>query len=161
MTDIGTGSYTVIGQTAAEMMGVPLDKSSSVRRFGFSCLSGSGGQWGANSSTSGVYALAMLREAVAQKLGFKLRRHSVADGQVRSGNRGFFARRGRRRKRIVAEDAIEFGDLREVPAIDLGSHFVEVGVDVATAEIRVRRMLRVCRGTHPQSQVGTQPVIGA
>ena len=29
MTDIGTGSYTVIAQTAAEMMGVPLDKRAS------------------------------------------------------------------------------------------------------------------------------------
>jgi xanthine dehydrogenase YagR molybdenum-binding subunit len=26
MTDIGTGSYTIIAQTAAEMMGVPMDK---------------------------------------------------------------------------------------------------------------------------------------
>ncbi len=26
MTDIGTGSYTIIGQTAAEMMGVPIEK---------------------------------------------------------------------------------------------------------------------------------------
>ena len=26
MTDIGTGSYTIIAQTAAEMMGVPLDQ---------------------------------------------------------------------------------------------------------------------------------------
>ena len=26
MTDIGTGSYTIIAQTAAEMMGVPLDE---------------------------------------------------------------------------------------------------------------------------------------
>ena len=26
MTDIGTGSYTIIAQTAAEMMGVPIDK---------------------------------------------------------------------------------------------------------------------------------------
>ncbi len=26
MTDIGTGSYTIIQQTAAEMMGVPLDR---------------------------------------------------------------------------------------------------------------------------------------
>ncbi|WP_258096312.1 molybdopterin cofactor-binding domain-containing protein, partial [Klebsiella pneumoniae] len=26
MTDIGTGSYTIIAQTAAEMMGVPLDR---------------------------------------------------------------------------------------------------------------------------------------
>ncbi len=25
MTDIGTGSYTIIAQTAAEMMGLPLD----------------------------------------------------------------------------------------------------------------------------------------
>ncbi len=25
MTDIGTGSYTIIAQTAAEMMGVPMD----------------------------------------------------------------------------------------------------------------------------------------
>jgi xanthine dehydrogenase YagR molybdenum-binding subunit len=72
MTDIGTGSYTVIAQTAAEMMGVPLDKV--VVRLGdsaFPVSAGSGGQWGANSSTSGVYAACVkLREAVAQKLGF-------------------------------------------------------------------------------------------
>jgi xanthine dehydrogenase YagR molybdenum-binding subunit len=49
MTDIGTGSYTIIAQTAAEMMGVPLDKV--VVRLGdsaFPVSSGSGGQWGAN-----------------------------------------------------------------------------------------------------------------
>ena len=48
MTDIGTGSYTIIAQTAAEMMGVPLDKV--VVRLGdsaFPVSSGSGGQWGA------------------------------------------------------------------------------------------------------------------
>jgi xanthine dehydrogenase YagR molybdenum-binding subunit len=38
MTDIGTGSYTIIAQTAAEMMGVPLDKV--VVRLGDSELSG-------------------------------------------------------------------------------------------------------------------------
>ena len=36
MTDIGTGSYTIIAQTAAEMMGVPLDKVvGAARRFRF------------------------------------------------------------------------------------------------------------------------------
>jgi len=35
MTDIGTGSYTIIAQTAAEMMGVALDKVVRVRRFFF------------------------------------------------------------------------------------------------------------------------------
>ena len=48
MTDIGTGSYTIIAQTAAEMMGVPLDQV--VVRLGdstFPVSAGSGGQWGA------------------------------------------------------------------------------------------------------------------
>ncbi|PSJ19800.1 xanthine dehydrogenase, partial [Halomonas sp. ND22Bw] len=57
MTDIGTGSYTIIAQTAAEMMGVPLDKVIVLlgdSRFPESA--GSGGQWGGNSSTAGVYA---------------------------------------------------------------------------------------------------------
>src|SRR5437667_2746628 len=72
MTDIGTGSYTIIGQTAAEMMGVPLEK---VRvRLGdssFPVSAGSGGQFGANNSTAGVYATCVkLREADAQTLGF-------------------------------------------------------------------------------------------
>ncbi|MCB8835646.1 molybdopterin-dependent oxidoreductase, partial [Escherichia coli] len=72
MTDIGTGSYTVIAQTAAEMLGVPLDKV--VVLLGdssFPVSSGSGGQWGGNSATAGVYAAcAKLRDSIAQKLGF-------------------------------------------------------------------------------------------
>src|SRR5947207_4221724 len=89
MTDIGTGSYTIIAQTAAEMMGVPLEKV--VVRLGdstFPVSSGSGGQWGGNSSTAGVYAACVkLREAVAQKLGFNSADTMFADGQVRTGNR--------------------------------------------------------------------------
>ena len=57
MTDIGTGSYTIIAQTAAEMMGVPLEKVAV--RLGdshFPVSAGSGGQFGANSATAGVYA---------------------------------------------------------------------------------------------------------
>ena len=84
MTDIGTGSYTIIAQTAAEMMGVPLEKV--VVRLGDSSYpvsSGSGGQFGANNSTSGVYAACVkLREAVAQKLGFNSADVDFADGQV-------------------------------------------------------------------------------
>ncbi len=71
MTDIGTGSYTIIAQTAAEMMGLPLDRIDV--RLGdstFPVSSGSGGQWGGNSSTAGVYAACMkLREAIARNLG--------------------------------------------------------------------------------------------
>src|SRR5436190_1294231 len=72
MTDIGTGSYTIIAQTAAEMMGLPLSKV--LVRLGdsdFPVSSGSGGQWGANNPTARVYAACVkLREAVGQTLGF-------------------------------------------------------------------------------------------
>jgi xanthine dehydrogenase YagR molybdenum-binding subunit len=46
---------------------------------------------------------------------------------------------------VPAEDLIEFGDLgKKSQQSTFGAHFVEVGVDAFTAEIRVRRMLAVC-----------------
>jgi xanthine dehydrogenase YagR molybdenum-binding subunit len=165
MTDIGTGSYTIIGQTAAEMMGVPLDKV--VVRLGdsaFPVSCGSGGQWGANSSTSGVYAACVkLREAVAQTLGVNSADAVFADGQVRSGNRSVPLAEAAGATGIVAEDTIEFGDLhRKYQQMTFGAHFVEVGVDAATGEVRVRRMLAVCaagRILNPKS--ARSQVIGA
>jgi xanthine dehydrogenase YagR molybdenum-binding subunit len=147
MTDIGTGSYTIIAQTAAEMMGVPLDKV--VVRLGdsaFPVSAGSGGQWGANSSTSGVYAACVkLREAVAQKLGFNASDAVFADSQVRSGDRSSPLAEAAGAAGLVAEDVIEFGDFRKnYEHMTFGAHFAEVGVDVAPGEVRVRRMLAVC-----------------
>ncbi|MBR1238129.1 aldehyde oxidoreductase molybdenum-binding subunit PaoC [Bradyrhizobium sp. AUGA SZCCT0182] len=165
MTDIGTGTYTIIAQTAAEMMGLPLDKI--IVRLGdsaFPVSAGSGGQWGANSSTSGVYAACVkLREAVAQKLGFNSTEADFADGQVRSGNRSVPLAQAAGESGIVAEDVMEFGDLgKKYQQSTFGAHFVEVGVDAATAEIRVRRMLAVCaagRILNPKS--ARSQVIGA
>jgi xanthine dehydrogenase YagR molybdenum-binding subunit len=46
---------------------------------------------------------------------------------------------------IVAEDVIEYGDLDKThQQSTFGAHFVEVGVDAATGETRIRRMLAVC-----------------
>lgn len=147
MTDIGTGSYTIIAQTAAEMMGVPIDKV--VVRLGdsaFPVSSGSGGQWGANSSTSGVYAACVkLREAVAQKLGYDAATAVFEDGRVREGDRSAPLSQAAVPSELVAEDTIEFGDLDDKNRLtSFGAHFVEVGVDRATAEVRIRRMLAVC-----------------
>jgi len=147
MTDIGTGSYTVIAQTAAEMMGVSVDKV--IVRLGdssFPVSSGSGGQWGGNSSASGVYAACVkLREAAAQKAGFSASDAVFADGRVRSGARSATLAEVAGDAGIVAEDAIEFGDLdKRFQQSTFGAHFVEVGVDAATGETRVRRMLAVC-----------------
>ena len=147
MTDIGTGSYTIIAQTAAEMMGVPLDRV--VVRLGdsaFPVSSGSGGQFGGNSSTAGVYAACVkLREAVAQRLGINSADAVFADGQVRAGNRAVPLGEAAGQGELSAEDTIEFGDISKTQQQStFGAHFVEVGVDADTAEIRVRRMLAVC-----------------
>ena len=147
MTDIGTGSYTIIAQTAAEMMGVPLEKV--VVRLGdssFPSSSGSGGQWGANSATAGVYAACVkLREAVAQRLGFNSSDVQFADSEVRSGNRRAPLGSAARDAELVAEDSIEFGDLdKTYQQSTFGAHFVEAAVDSYTGEIRIRRMLAAC-----------------
>ena len=143
MTDIGTGSYTIIAQTAAEMMGVDMDKV--VVLLGdssFPVSSGSGGQWGGNSSTAGVYAAcAALRDRIAQKAGFNTADVQFADGKVTSGNRSVKLADIAGDDGVSAEDSIEFGDLAEKYAqATFGAHFAEVAVDSATGEIRVRRM---------------------
>jgi len=147
MTDIGTGSYTVIGQTAAEMMGVPL--ANVVVRLGdssFPVSCGSGGQWGGNSSTAGVYAACVkLREAVAQKLGLDPAKCEFIDGEVRAGKRSMPLAQAAREGELVSEDVMEFGDLDDKNRLfSFGAHFVEVGVHAFTGESRVRRMLAVC-----------------
>jgi xanthine dehydrogenase YagR molybdenum-binding subunit len=147
MTDIGTGSYTVIAQTAAEVMGVPVQNV--IVRLGdstFPVSCGSGGQWGGNSSTSGVYAACVkLREAVAQKAGLNANEAAFVNGQIQAGSRSIALAEVAGDRGLVAEDAIEFGDLdKRFKQATFGAHFVEVGVDAATGETRVRRMLAVC-----------------
>ncbi|MGH8174070.1 MAG: aldehyde oxidoreductase molybdenum-binding subunit PaoC [Rhodanobacteraceae bacterium] len=165
MTDIGTGSYTIIAQTAAEMMGVPLSQVKV--RLGdstFPVSAGSGGQWGANSSTAGVYAACMtLRAAVSEKLGLDPARAEFVDGTVLVGDQRKPLADAAAGGELVAEDVMEYGDLdKKFQQSTFGAHFVEVGVDAATAEIRVRRMLAVCaagRILNPKS--ARSQVIGA
>jgi xanthine dehydrogenase YagR molybdenum-binding subunit len=165
MTDIGTGSYTIIAQTAAEMMGVPLDKV--VVQLGDSSFpesSGSGGQWGGNNSTAGVYAACLkLRESIAQKLGFNSPDVVFADGQVRAGNRSVALAEAAGETGLSAEDGIEYGDLdKRFQQSTFAAHFVEAGVDAATGEARVRRMLAVCSaGRILNPKAARSQVIGA
>ena len=165
MTDIGTGSYTIIAQTAAEMMGVPLDHV--VVRLGdsdFPASAGSGGQWGANNSTAGVYAACVkLREAVARKLGFNSADAMFSDGEVRAGNRSAPVSQAASAGELVAEDFIEYGDLGKThQQSTFAAHFAEVAVDAYTAEVRVRRMLAVCAaGRILNPKAARSQVIGA
>jgi len=146
MTDIGTGSYTIIAQTAAEMMGVQLGQVEvRLADSNFPVSSGSGGSWGGNSSTAGVYAACdILRKQVAQKAGFNISDVTFADGSVRSGGRAVPLAEAAGPQGLSAEGKIKFGDLSQKYAqASFGAHFCEVGVDPDTAEVRVRRMLTV------------------
>jgi xanthine dehydrogenase YagR molybdenum-binding subunit len=165
MTDIGTGSYTIIAQTAAEMLGVPIERVDV--RLGdsrFPVSAGSGGQWGANSSTSGVYAAcAALRTAICEKLGLDPADAVFDKGKVRSGGKSIALVKAAADGDLVAEDMMEYGDLAEkFQQSTFGAHFVEAAVDAATGEIRVRRMLAVCAaGRILNPKAARSQVIGA
>lgn len=165
MTDIGTGSYTILAQTAAEMMGVPLHQVTV--RLGdsdFPVSAGSGGQWGAASSTAGVYAACVkLRQAVSQRLGMRAEDAIFSDGHVHANGRSMTLGEAAGDAELVAEDTIEFGDLaKKAQQGTFGAHFVEVAVDSFTAEIRVRRMLAVCAAGRILNPVSARSqVIGA
>jgi xanthine dehydrogenase YagR molybdenum-binding subunit len=146
MTDIGTGSYTILAQTAAEMMGVPVDAVTV--RLGdsdFPRAAGSGGQWGANNSTSGLYAACLkLREAVAVRIGFNADDAEFVDGNVMAGNRSAPLAEAAQSGPLTGEDGITYGDLdKQYVQATFASHFAEVAVDSFTGEMRVRRMLAV------------------
>ena len=165
MTDIGTGSYTIIAQTAAEMMGVPLHQVTvKLGDSTFPVSAGSGGQWGGNSSTAGVYAACVkLREAVATKLGLDPTLAEFADGRVKVGNQSLPLVQAAADAPVMAEDAMEYGDLAKThQQSTFGGHFVEVAVDSATCEIRIRRMLAVCAaGRILNPKAARSQVIGA
>lgn len=143
MTDIGTGSYTILAQTAAETMGMALDNvEMRLANSAYPVSSGSGGQFGAVSSTSGVYAACMaLREKIAANLG--LDNPTFAEGRVTAGDTDMAL--SEINEEVSAEDAIEWGDFQDNYIMaTFGAHFVEVGVHAYTGETRVRRMIAVC-----------------
>ena len=144
MTDIGTGSYTILAQIAAELLGLPIER---VRvRLGdtdFPPAAGSGGSWGAASSGSSVYlACAELRSRIAGRLGVGEDSLSFVDGSVIAENRqhGLGGVGGG----LAAVGTIKPGAMdKRFNQASYGAHFAEVGVNAVTGEVRVRRMTGV------------------
>lgn len=145
MTDIGTGSYTILAQTAAETMGLPIEAVEV--RLGdsaFPVASGSGGQFGAASSTAGVYAACVaLQKAIGQEIGVE--DAHFENGAVRAGETVTPLAEVSAGRELIGEDTMTFGEFKKSLQIaTFGAHFVEVGVHAATGEVRIRRMLAVC-----------------
>ena len=115
MTDIGTGTYTILTQIAAETMELPVERVTV--RLGdtrFPPTAGSGGSFGA--ATSGAAVLAACRKLKA----------GLASGVTE------------------AEGSVTSAELDNAYAhAGFGAHFAEVAVHQDTGEVRVRRMLGV------------------
>ncbi|WP_310346661.1 xanthine dehydrogenase family protein molybdopterin-binding subunit [Methylobacterium sp. BE186] len=148
MTDIGTGTYTILAQIAGEMMGVPVDR---VRvELGdtlFPKAAGSGGSWGAASAGSALYvACDDLRRRLAEKAGLDPAAAAFADGRI-SGGGPSVALADLAGEGIEVTGEIKPGDLnKRFSQYSYGAHFAEVGVDIDTGEVRLRRMLGVFTG---------------
>jgi xanthine dehydrogenase YagR molybdenum-binding subunit len=104
-----------------------------------------------------------LREAVTAKLGISSTDTIFENGEVRSGGRSVPLAQAAGGGDLTGEDSIEYGDLaKKYQQSTFGAHFVEVGVDSATGEIRIRRMLAVCAaGRILNPKTARSQVIGA
>jgi xanthine dehydrogenase YagR molybdenum-binding subunit len=145
MTDIGTGTYTVLTQIAAEMLGLNPDQvDTQLGDTDFPEGAGSGGSWGAGSAGSSVYyACQALREklAVAAGMGNDAR---FEHGFIRSGNTSKALADLVGASGLAATGEIKPGKAQKAyTQAGYGAHFCEVAVDSDTGEIRVRRMLGV------------------
>jgi xanthine dehydrogenase YagR molybdenum-binding subunit len=146
MTDIGTGTYTILAQVAGEMLGLPVDQVDV--RLGDTAFPhgpGSGGSFGAAASASSVALacqdligrLAKLMDAGPEEL-------ALQDGMATARNR-----------RVTLKDLLAGEQMQALGTIHQGSnaqttsqwangaHFAEVAVNAVTGEPRVRRMLGV------------------
>src|SRR6478736_3736469 len=86
MTDIGTGTYTILAQIAAEMLGLPTERVRvELGDTSFPQAAGSGGSWGAGSSGSALFeACNALRERLARAAGMDPAAARFAGGSVAS-----------------------------------------------------------------------------
>ena len=146
MTDIGTGTYAVLSQIAAEMLGLPMAQVET--RLGDSRLPkgpGSGGSWGASSSGSAVFlASEDLRRQLAARLDCGEEDLTLKDGRAIVANRQHPLGDLLQGKPLVGEGEIQPGQTGEdALQATFGAYFCEVAVNSVTGETRVRRMTGV------------------
>ncbi|WP_232631072.1 xanthine dehydrogenase family protein molybdopterin-binding subunit [Methylobacterium sp. Leaf118] len=149
MTDIGTGTYTILAQIAGAMMGLPVERIRvEIGDTAYPKAAGSGGSFGAGSAGSALYvACDNLRTSLLQAAGLTAEGAVFADGRVTSGNRSATLTDLAGAQGVEAKGEIKPGAMKEqFSQHAFGAHFAEVGVDAETGEIRLRRMLGVFTG---------------
>jgi xanthine dehydrogenase YagR molybdenum-binding subunit len=143
MTDIGTGSYTILGQVAGEMLGlIPVDIDVRLGDTDLPPGSGSGGSVGAASCGSAVFlACEGLRKVIAKRLNVGAGDLQLKDGSARcdDGEKAL--------TEILDGTAIDCighfepgKSTEDMTVSSFGAFFAEVAVNRWTGETRVRRM---------------------
>ena len=146
MTDIGTGSYTVLTQIAAEMMGLPIERvRMELGDSDYPATPGSGGSWGAASSGSGLFdACTNLRERLATKMGINVADATFANGSLSGTGKSETLGALAGTLGMQASGEIKPGAMaKQFSQQGYGAHFAEVAVNIDTGEVRVRRLLGV------------------
>ncbi len=146
MTDIGTGTYTILAQIAGESLGLPIHCIDI--KLGDSDMptaSGSGGSFGAASAGSSV-ALACedIVAELAKRMEAKPANMTLKDGHAIAGNRRVALDALVGDAPLVATGKIsQGGNARAFSQAAHGAQFAEVAVNAVTGAVRVRRMLGV------------------
>ena len=124
MTDIGTGTYTIVAQVAAETLGLPLDRV----RVELGELELSAGRG--------------LRRLVRRDQHLHRGVRRVHGAAPEAGARARIPAKGLEAEGEIASMRAD-PNYKKYSIHAYGAHFAEVGVDADTAEIRLRRMLGV------------------
>jgi xanthine dehydrogenase YagR molybdenum-binding subunit len=146
MTDIGTGTYTILTQIGAEMLGLPPRQ---VRILlgdsDFPPTSGSGGSFGAATSGSALYdACEKLRAALAHSAGIDPAQAVFDGGKITGSGKTVHLAKLAGDQGLTVEGEIQSGDMtKKYSQQAYGAQFAEVAVDSESGEVRLRRMLGV------------------
>jgi len=144
MTDIGTGSYTILGQIAAEALGLPVERVEV--RLGDTAFppgSGSGGSVGAASTGTAVWlACSEIRAALASRVDCAPEDLTLRDGRALCRNEDRDLGEVLRGDPLTGHGCLEPGEAAEkVRQATFGACFAEVAVSDVSGEVRLRRMV--------------------
>ena len=134
-TDIGTGSYTIVAQTAAEYLNLPVEKITvELGDSDFPVTPGSGGSWGAASYANGA-RMACINAIKELKSKLDIVDEDIAIVKLlQDNNLTKYEAEG------TAEPSEEF---KKHSVYSFGANFSEVWVDKDTGMFRIKRMVNV------------------
>lgn len=156
MTDIGTGTYTILTQVAADLLGLPAERIEiELGDSAYPASCGSGGSFGAGSSGSALRdACLRLREKLVE---IARKQESLKDadfdGALFEGGKLVLGSKQVSLTELVRQGGPDYleADGKVAPGEDRGKYsqhsygaqFAEVHVDRDTGEVRVQRLLGV------------------